>query len=61
MSFVACKPWLFGNDVINDGHVNTYVFKYMGRDCTLTLLPPHKLLKSKLGKGSEKGLFVSET
>jgi len=32
----------------------------MGCNLTLTSLPPPKLLKSKLGKGSEKSLFISE-
>jgi len=48
------RLWLFDKHVIHDGHANTYAFKYMGRNLTLTPLPPPKLLKSKLGKGSEK-------
>jgi len=47
--------------VIHDGHANTYAFKYMGRNLTLTPVPPPKLLISKSGKGSETSLFVSET
>jgi len=54
-------PWSYGNHVIHDGHANTYAFKYIGRNLTLTLLSPPKLLKSKSGKGSEKSLFMSET
>ena len=54
------RPWLFDNHVIHDGHANTCAFKYMGRNLTLTLLPPHKLLKSKSGTRSEKSLFMSE-
>jgi len=54
------RPWLFGNHVIYDGHASTYAFKYMGRNLTLTPPPLPKLLKSKLGKGSAKSLFMSE-
>ena len=52
--------WLYDNHVIHDGHANTYEFKYKGRSLKLTLLPLHKLLKFKLGKGSEKCLYMSE-
>jgi len=54
-------PWLFDNHVIYDGHANTYELKY--KDCSLTLtpLPPHKPLKFKSGKESEKTLYMSET
>jgi len=55
------RPWLFGNHLIHDGHDNTYTFKYMGRNLTLTSLRPLKLLKSKSEKGSEKSFFMSET
>jgi len=55
------RPQLFDNHVIHDGRANTYEFKYMSRNLTLTQLPPAKLLKSEPGKGSEKSLFISET
>jgi len=55
------RPWLFHNHMIHDGHANTYTFKYIGCNLTLTPLPPPKLLKSKPRKGSEKCLFMSET
>ena len=55
------RPWLFDNHLIHDGHANTYVFKYIGGNLTLTSLPPPELLKSKPGKGSQKSLFISET
>ena len=50
-------PWLF--DMIHDGYANTCALK----DYSLTLapLPAHKPLKSKLGKGSQKSLYISET
>jgi len=48
------RPWLFGNHVIHNGHANTYAFKYMSRNRSLTLLPPPKLLKSKLRKEVRK-------
>jgi len=47
--------------VIHDGHANTYAFRCVGRNLTLTLLPPPKLPKSKLGKKNEKSLFMRET
>jgi len=46
--------------VIHDGHAHTYTFKYIGRNLTLTQ-PPSPKLKSKLGKGSEKSLFMTQT
>jgi len=55
------KPWLFDNHVIHYGHANTYAFKYIGHNLTLTPLPTTKLLKYKLGKRNEKSLFMSET
>ena len=55
------RSWLFDNHVIHDGHTNTYAFKHKGRNLTLTPLPPPKPLKRKLGKGSKKSLFMSET
>jgi len=55
------RPRLFDNYMIHDGHANTYAFKYMGCNLTLTPLPPPKLLEFKPGKGSEKSLFLSET
>ena len=55
------RPWLFDNHVIHDVHANTYAFKYKGRNLNLTLLSPPKPLKSKLGKGSLKSLFMNET
>jgi len=61
MSLVTCRPWLFDNLVIHEGHANAYAFKYKGRNLTLTPLPPPKPLKSKLGKESEKIVFMSET
>ena len=54
-------PWLFDNHVIHDRYANTYAFQYMGRNLTLTPLPPPKLPKSNLGKGSEKSVFMGET
>ena len=56
--YVLDRPWLFHNHVIHHRHTNTYALKYMSRNVTLTPLPPPKLLKSKLGKASEKNLFV---
>ena len=50
--------WLFDNHVTHNGHANTYAFKYIGHNLTLTVLLPPKLLKSKFGKGSEKILFM---
>ena len=47
--------------MIHDGHANTYAFMYMGHNLTWTSLPSPKLLKSKLGMGSEKNLLMSET
>ena len=55
------RPRLFKNHMIHDGHANTYAFKLKGCNLTLTPLPPPKPLKSKLGKGSEQNLFMSET
>jgi len=55
------RPWLFDSHMIHDGHANTYAFKYMGRNLTLTLLSPPKPLNSKPGRGSEKSLFMSKT
>jgi len=48
-------------NVIYDGHANTYVFTHIGHNLSLAPLPPPKLLKPELGKGSEKSLFMSET
>jgi len=55
------RPWLFDNHMIYDGHANTYAFKYIRHNLTLTSLHPPKLHKSESGKGSEKSLFMSET
>ena len=55
------RTWLFDNHVIHDRHANTYAFKYMGHNLTLTPLPAPKIFKYKSGKGSEKSLFMSET
>ena len=55
------RSWLFDNYVIHDGHANTYEFKHKGRSLILTPLPPHKPLKFKLQKGSEKSLYISGT
>ena len=55
------RPWLFDNHMSHDRHANTYAFMYMGHNLTWTSLPSPKLLKSKLGMGSEKNLLMSET
>jgi len=55
------RPWLFDNHVMYDGHANTYALKFKGHSLTLTALSPPKHLKIKLGKGSEKSLYMSET
>ena len=52
---------MFKNHLIYDGHANTYAFKYIGPNVALTPLHPPKLLKSKLRKGSGKGLFMRKT
>jgi len=54
------RLWLFDKHMIHGGRASTYAFKYMGRNLTLTALPPPKLLKSKLGQASAKSLFLSE-
>jgi len=51
---------LFDNHVIHDWRGNTYAFKHEGHCFTLTQLAPHKHLKFKYGKRSEKSLYVSE-
>ena len=55
------RRWLFGNNVIYDGHVNTYSLKDNGYSLTLTPLVPPKPLAIKLMKGREKSLHKSET
>jgi len=52
---------LYDNHVIHDGHVNIYAFKHTSRSLTLSLLPPPKPFKIKLGNGSEKSLYMSES
>ena len=52
-----CRPWLFDNHVIYDGHSNIYAFKYEGCNLTLVTLPPPKPFKFKLRKGSETKLI----
>ena len=46
---------------MHDGHANTYALKFKGRSLTLAPLPPPTPLKIKSAKGSEKGLYMSET
>ena len=46
---------------MHDGYANTYALKFMGHSFTLPPLPPPKLLKNRLGKRSEKSLYMSET
>jgi len=53
--------WLFNNLVMHDRHANTYALKFKGRRITLSPLQPCKPLKIKLGKESEKSLYMSET
>jgi len=55
------RPWLYDNHVIHNGHANTYAFKHNSRRLTLAPLPQPKPHKIKLGKGSEKSLYMSET
>ena len=52
--FLLGRPWSFDNHVIHDGHANTYAFKYIGRNLTLTPLPPPKLLKLIQGRVMRK-------
>ena len=55
------RPWLFNNHVIHDRHTNTYAFMYKGHSLTLAPLVQPKPLKFKLGKKSEKSLYMSQT
>jgi len=55
------RPWSYDNNVIYDGHVNSYSLNHNGCSLTLTplLLPkPHKI---RSRKGSEKNIYKSET
>jgi len=44
-----------------DGHDNTYALKFKRCNLPLTPIPPPTPLRIKLGNGSEKSLYMSET
>jgi len=44
-----------------DGHANLYALKFKGHNLSLGPLLTPKPLKFKLGKGSEKILYIRET
>jgi len=46
---------------MHDWYANTYALTFKGNSLTLAPLPPPKHLKFKLGKESEKSLYISET
>jgi len=58
---LLCRPWLFDNHVMHNGHANTYALKFKELSLTLAALPPPKPLKIKQEKGSEKSPYMSET
>ena len=55
------RPWLFDNQVIHDGHVNIYTFKFKGRNLTLAPFTTPKPHTFKLRRRSEKSLYMSKT
>jgi len=55
------RHWLFDNQVVYDGHANTYTLKHNGKSLILAPLPSLKPHKAKPGKGSEKRPHKSET